>query len=423
MTCQARILDAQVSFLTQPFATPLHISTGIIDEITEARAEVRVRVGGREAVGRGSIYLSDLWAWPDLRLAHEARDASMRSFCERIAASLDEMCGSEAAHPLELGLRLDHAAHAVALDPDPPALARANCASPFDAAINDAVGIAAGVSAFALYDEAAAAPSADHLFPGRGAVAAVRRLLREPVLSADAWLVVGPDDDAETMRPWVRERGYRCFKLKLMGRDPAMDAAHTAAAFRTARELGAHRPRLMADTNCANPDAASVLEYLERVRRADADAFAALEYLEQPTARDIVAHPHDWRAVTALKPVFLDEGLTDLPLMAVAKEQGWSGFALKTCKGHSFSLVAAAWAAEHGLALTLQDLTNPGLAAIHGLLFAAHVPTLNGVELNSPQFTPAANRAWLPRLHAVFEPRDGVHRLPGPVPVGLGSGM
>jgi hypothetical protein len=71
--------------------------------------------------------------------------------------------------------------------------------------------------------------------------------------------------------------------------------------------------------------------------------------------------------------------------------------------------------------LALQDLTNPGLSAIHAALFAAHVPTINGVELNSPQFTPAANAEWMPRLASLFAPSGGNHLLPSlPVP-GLGS--
>ena len=166
------------------------------------------------------------------------------------------------------------------------------------------------------------------------------------------------------------------------------------------------------DTNEANPDAASVLDYLERLRSLDAEAFAALEYFEQPTARDILAHPNDWRPVTRLKPVLLDEGLTSLDILPEAVEQGWSGLALKTCKGHSFALVAAAWAREHGMPIALQDLTNPGYSMIHAALFAAHLPTVNGVELNSPQYTPDANSEWLPRLAGLFEPRDGLHRLP-----------
>ena len=237
-----------------------------------------------------------------------------------------------------------------------------------------------------------------------------------------AWLVVGAGDSlTDDVARVVRERGYQCFKLKLLGRDNAADVARTIEVFHAVQEQGVLQPRLSVDSNEANPDAASVLDYLETLRAADPAAFAALEYLEQPTARDITRHAYDWRAVAKLKPVLLDEGLTSLELLDIALAQGWSGLALKTCKGHSFALVAAAWARAHGLMLALQDLTNPGVAAIHAALFAAHIPMQNGVELNSPQFTPAANGTYLPRLSGLFEPREGAHRLPSPLPDGLGS--
>jgi hypothetical protein len=109
--------------------------------------------------------------------------------------------------------------------------------------------------------------------------------------------------------------------------------------------------------------------------------------------------------------------------MAESRRQGWTGFALKTCKGHSFALLAAAWATGQGMKLAMQDLTNPGYSFLHAALFAARLPTLNGVELNSPQFTPAANHPWLPRLAPLFEPKDGYHHLPETIPLGLGSGL
>ena len=71
--------------------------------------------------------------------------------------------------------------------------------------------------------------------------------------------------------------------------------------------------------------------------------------------------------------------------------------------------------------ISIQDLTNPGIALIHAAFVASHLPTINGVELNSPQFTPTANEAFLPLLRALFEPQGGVHRLPNPIPNGLGS--
>lgn len=425
----AQIIDASVEFIHQPFRKPLQLSTGLISAVTEARARVVVSVGGREAVGRGSIYLSDLWAWPEPALTHAERDAVLRRQCESIAANLFALCGGEAAHPLELGLRLHHSLSfgcQVEVNGQPfmvPVLAQAMCGSPFDAALHDAVGQALGLSAFDFYDELAAVPSADRYFEN-GAVAAIAQTLHPPKPALDAWLVVGARDDLEKdVAPWIRERGYRCFKLKILGQDNAADAARTAEVFQAVRRFGVAQPRLCVDSNEANPDVHSVLDYLMCLRHIDPNAFAALEYLEQPTGRDIVRYAFDWREVTKLKPVLLDEGLTSLDLLPIAAEQGWSGLALKTCKGHSFALLAAAWARQHGLLLSMQDLTNPGYAAVHAALLAARLPTINGVELNSPQYTPAANESWLPRLNELLEPRDGLHHLPNGAITGLGSSL
>jgi L-alanine-DL-glutamate epimerase-like enolase superfamily enzyme len=416
----AEIRRAEVEFYHRPFARPLPLRSGFITEITEARATVEVRVGGQRATGRGAIYLSDPWAWPNEGLSHERKDAAMRDLCERIAADLPALCGGEPQHPLELGLRLHDRIVAGVPASSAPLLARAVCVSPLDAAIHDAVGLAVRLSAFDLYDEDFPVPSADRLFTGEGVCAAIRRTLRPPVAELPAWLIVGPQMTVEEMRPWVRRRGYRCFKLRIPV-EPGPDVARTVEVYEAARSLGVARPRLSVDSNEMHHDSASVMDYLERLGEASLATAAALEYLEQPTHRDIRTYAFDWRPVAALHAVIVDEGLTSIETLEIAKDQGWSGFALKTCKGHSFSLVASAWARVHGLLLTMQDLTNPGLAAIHSALFAARVPALNGIELNSPQFTPAANAEWLPRLSGLLEPTDGVHRLPsGPI-YGLGS--
>lgn len=438
---KTRILDAKVTYFHQPFLKPLQISSGKITEITEARAEVRVAVDGKEAVGRGSIYLSDLWAWPEPSLTHDQRDAILRDLCDHIAANLWDLCGAEQAHPMELGLRLHNSlCHDAPADGSsthsafrilhstfciPSVLARAMCASPFDAAIHDGVGLALGKSAFGFYEDSRPIPSGDALFRGGSVCRSVRGMLQPPRREFDAWLIVSRGDSfgEDGVAPWVQERGYRAFKVKILGRDNQDDAARTAEVYQAVKSLGLDKPRLTVDSNEANPNADGVLDYLERLRSIDSKAFDALEYLEQPTARDIVANPNDWRKVTRLKPVLLDEGLTSFDILPVAREQGWSGLALKTCKGHSFALLAAAWAYENGLMISLQDLTNPGLSAIHAALFAAHVPTVNGVELNSPQYTPAANAEWLPRLSGLLDPRNGIHVLADAAPPGLGSTM
>lgn len=420
---QTQVLGADVEFFEQKFRVPLRLSTGLIETITEARATVRVRVGDREATGRGNIYLSDLWAWPDPSRSHAERDAVLRKECEEIAATLPTLVGP-AAHPLELGLRL-HDAVCEKHDAAPPVLALALCMAPFDAAIHDAAGRALEKSAFDFYQLPTAIPSADYLF-SEGACTAIARMLRTPKNALEAWWLVNAHDDLEGAASdfvrAIRENGMRHFKIKILGKDTAEDAARTAAVFQAAKKQGITSPRLSLDSNEAHVDADAVYDFLQKLQRADAEAFDAVMYLEQPTSRNIRERGFDWRTAAALKPILLDEGLSGFDLLPLTIEQGWSGLALKTCKGHSFTLAAAAWAYEQGLTLAMQDLTNPGFSAIHSWLMAAHLPVINGVELNSPQFTPQANAPWLPRLSGLFEVRDGLHRM-NPHVVGLGSDL
>lgn len=421
MKIECEILSAEVEFLDRTLSHPLQLSSGLITVITEARATVRVRANGKEATGIGAIYLSDLWSWPDPSLSHEHRDGVMRDLCRRFAEELPAW-GAPAAHPLILGLRLhDRACHGELVA---PLLAHALCVSPFDAAIHDAAGRALGLSAFDFYRDNVPVPEADEYFAEKNTFAAIRAALREPEESLTAWWVVGASDDLSgAFSTAVRERKYGAFKLKLLAKDNAADVARTIEVYDTAHRLGIQGVRLSVDTNEGNRSAEEVIDYLERLRAERPDVYNALEYLEQPTSRDILNHPHDWRAVSRLKPAMLDEGLTDLSLLPLAKEQGWGGLALKTCKGHSFTLVAAAWAKEQGIPVAMQDLTNPGYAAIHSYLMAAHLDVINGIELNSYQYTPSANAEWLPRRADLFEIQDGLHRLPVKEVIGIGSDL
>jgi hypothetical protein len=131
--------------------------------------------------------------------------------------------------------------------------------------------------------------------------------------------------------------------------------------------------------------------------------------------------PIDFSAVSARKPVLADECLTSLSLLPEISRLGYAGLALKTCKGHSGLLVAAAWAKAREMPIALQDLTNPGIALIHAAWVGAHLETINGCELNSPQFLPDANTEFARRDPGLFRPEDGVHRLGETPPVGLGG--
>ena len=156
-----------------------------------------------------------------------------------------------------------------------PALARAMCASPFDAAIHDATGIALGRSAFRLFDEDVPIPSADTHFPHGGVlIEAIRRVIRPMRRTLQAWLVVSKTDSLpELIANAYAKSGYRCFKLKITGRDNAEDVRRTIEVHRAAQSVGVAKPTLVIDSNEANPDAASVLDYLEQLEALDCEAY------------------------------------------------------------------------------------------------------------------------------------------------------
>jgi hypothetical protein len=123
-----------------------------------------------------------------------------------------------------------------------------------------------------------------------------------------------------------------------------------------------------------------------------------------------------------LKPVVIDESLVDLASLKLAMEMGYTGVALKACKGQTQSLLLAAAAQRYGLFRCVQDLTCVGASLIHSAGLAAHVPGVAAIESNGRQYCPAANAAWEAKFPGVFTVRDGVMNtaaLDGP---GLGAG-
>ena len=77
----------------------------------------------------------------------------------------------------------------------------------------------------------------------------------------------------------------------------------------------------------------------------------------------------------------------------LAREMGYTGAALKACKGQSQALLMAAAAQKYKMFLCVQDLTCPGASLIHSAGLAAHVPGVAAIEANARQYVPAANKA------------------------------
>ncbi len=416
-----RVVDAAVTFSDVRLRTPLILSRSSITHLTLAHARVTVESpAGQRASGAGMIYLSDGWAWPSTELPHATRDAAMRAYARQVAVALPTICAAW-GHPLELGMALHDAPPAAGVLPP---LAVAVCASPFDAALHDAYGHLHGQSSYALLGPAyLPGDLAGYLGEmGRGVTLEQALALTwrprvlgcvligaaEPLTPAEVTTPVG-DGLPECLTEWVQRYGFFAAKVKPHARDPRDDAARTVAVYRVLRAT-TPEPWLSVDPNEGYPDADTVLAYLAYLREADVEAFHALRYIEQPVPRAASTTVRLAPASTQ-KPILVDEGVTGLDNLPELLHAGWSGIALKTCKGHTLCLLLAAWSRLHGLPYTLQDLTNPALAAQHALNLAARLDTLNGVELNALQFTPDV---------FTLTPRGGCHDASALTGAGLG---
>ncbi len=428
--------------------TPLKFGAGIVSAITDMRCRVLVETrDGRRAEGWGNILLSDLWAFPSTLVPHEKRDAAMRLCAEKFCQHM--LDNARYGHPMELFLEAKPALQEIAAQitselalAEPfPFLAALVCASPVDAALTDAYGRVHNVSSYDAYGpdfmnydlSAWLGPAfvgkypAHYLYPSFKPrlpifhlVGGMDKLTRQEVTPDD------PQDGLPvSLEEWIERDGLRCFKVKLRGTDNEGDVERTAAVARVVAEtyerLGRQeRFYLSTDSNELNPHPDSVVDYLRRLQECSPLAYESLLYLEQPTERDLRAHRFDMSSVAKLKPVVVDEGVTDVECLELAIELGWSGVALKTCKGHSASLLYVAKAKEQGLVVTMQDLTNPGLALVHEAGFAARIDTLMGFEYNSRQFLPRAQPDVIARHESLFHVVDGYVSTETLAPVGLG---
>lgn len=87
---------------------------------------------------------------------------------------------------------------------------------------------------------------------------------------------------------------------------------------------------------------------------------------------------------------------------------GYSGVALKACKGQTDALLMGAAAQKYKMFLCVQDLTCPGASLLHSASLAARIPTVAAIESNARQYCPAGNRGWDERFPSMFRVRDGM---------------
>lgn len=441
-----RVVEVRHAFQSFRYRAPYQFGGRSVDRVTLLDVDIRVRTGdGREAWGFGSMPLGNAWAFP--AASQDDGLGAMQALADALRG-LTAAC-DERGHPIDLFRALEPAYLRAAAEVSRtrglavpiPKLCTLVVASAFDAAIHDAYGKAFGVSVYATYNasymrrdlsiDLGSSFRGEHL--DRYVAVAPRATLpvfhsvgaSDPLEAADVSTRVD-DGLPNTLEEWIPRDGLIRFKIKLNGGHLDADVDRVLAIDRVVTRAQAARGasdwRYSLDFNEGCPNVRYLLDFMARIKRGTPRGFDRILYIEQPTARDLEQdRANVMHEAAKLRPVVIDESLTGLDALRLAREMGYTGVALKACKGQSQAMLMAAAARKFGMFICVQDLTCPGASLVHSAGIAARVPGNAGIEANARQFVPSANEGWDARFPGLFAIHDGVMRtgqLTGP---GLGA--
>jgi L-alanine-DL-glutamate epimerase-like enolase superfamily enzyme len=437
----------QISHSYQDFRyrAPYKFGGFAVDRVTLLNVECVVSLpNGRSAKGFGSMTMGNVWSFPSHVLSYDQTLGAMKSLAEKINAATAAF--REWGHPIDINCALEpaylRAAAEVSLDlrlAEPiPKLCTLVTASPFDAALHDAYGKIHGRNVYQCYGpDLLPKDLATYLGRDYAGQWLSQFLLTRPTPSMPVYHSVGAldaltsaglsqplhDGLPETLSAWIPYSGLDHIKIKLNGDDLTWDLDRVLgvdAVAVQARPNITWRYSLDFNERCRNVE--YLLQFIHTLKERNPAAFARIQYIEQPTARDLAADRHNvMHQAAKLVPVVIDESLTGLDMLLLAREMGYTGVALKACKGQSQAVLMAAAGQIHKMFLCVQDLTCPGASLIQSAGIAAHVPGVAGIEANAREYVPAANQPWLERFPGIFNITNGrmaTGTLTGP---GLGA--
>ncbi len=429
-----RLLEVTTDTEHIGYRAPIKFGGRVVTDavLLNVRVEVETRLGKRGR-GLGSMPMGNIWAWPTRPSTAAQTLAAMVELGQRLAHLAAEY--PEFGHPLEITHDLagqrpaeaDRVTAAAGLREPMPRLAQLVAASPTEAAVHDAYGKALGRNSYdVLGEEFVNRDLAGYLGPEFQGEYLDRYTLRQPKPSMPLYHLVGALDPLtgadlpqrigdglpETLPEWIVADGLTHLKIKLAGDDLAWDVERVLSIDRVAAETQQARGCAdwcySADFNekCGSVD--YVLAFLALIGEHAPLALKRLHYIEQPTHRDLASNLENrMHRAAKIKPVVIDESLVDFESLSLSRELGYSGVALKACKGHSEALLMGAAAQKYQMFLCVQDLTCPGASFLHSASLAARIPTVSALEGNGRQYCPAGNRGWADRFPAMFHVNDG----------------
>ena len=430
----ARIDGVEYSYEDFLYRAPIKFGGNVVDRVTMLNVTMTMRSrAGKVAKGFGSMPMGNVWGFPSkVHTYGETLDAM-----KALTARLKPLIGGyrEYGHPLDVAHALmpsymkaaDEVTREQKLKEPFPALCTLVTASPFDAALHDGFGKLHGRSSYQILSPEFVSHDLSHYlspafageYPDRYVTANPKSSMPlyhlvgavDPLTSGDIAKRIG-DGLPETLPEWIEYSGLDHLKIKLNGEDMNGDVTHVLSVERVAGE--SMRKRKVArwvyslDFNEKCPNVEYLVACLRKVNEGSTAAYERIQYVEQPTKRDLKAdRGNRMHEAAKLKPVVIDESLTSLEMLELAREMGYSGTALKACKGQGEALLMGAAAQKYKMFLCVQDLTCPGASLIHSAGLAAHVPTVAAIECNSRQYVPVANNGWEQRFPGVFDVRNG----------------
>jgi L-alanine-DL-glutamate epimerase-like enolase superfamily enzyme len=436
----ARIEEIRIGFEDYRYRAPYKFGGKEVDRVTMLNVHCRLRSrSGKTAEGYAAMSMGNVWSFPAPEIGYDTTLAAMKTLADKVARITRDF--TEYAHPLDVNHALEpeylkaaaETSREMQLTRPIPKLCTLVTASPVDAAIHDAFGRLHGRNAFTAcgrefvrYDLAHYLGSdfrGEYLDPYILAKPAPRIRMYHSVGASDALTaaeVSRPVGDGlpETLEGWIPYNGVTAIKIKLNGNDLHWDVDRVASIDRVTTAVQAKRGvrewMYSLDFNERCPNVQYLLEFEHRLKLRAPRAFDLVQYIEQPTARDLAADRQNTMFEAAkLRPVVIDESLTGLDALLLAREMGYTGAALKACKGQSQTLLLSAATQKYKMFRCVQDLTCPGAALVHSVGIACHVPAASALEANAREYVPAANRGWEKRFPGIFEVRDGWIRTTG----------
>lgn len=412
------VREAEASERPVRFRLPFHYGSVVLEAAPEIVLRVVVETAdGRSSEGFSAELAAPKWFDKDPALTHADNFDQLRDATDAAARSAVEVGEAMMPARLSVAVAADHARFR--RRPTGNGLVDAFGVSLVDRAVVDALCRLEGQSLtavlranaigldFALFVPDLAGVDAGHWLAARTPLdrTAIRHTVGfDDPLRADDVRSRPSDGWPVALAEVIAADGVRRFKIKLCGTVAADIARLSAVADLLDNALPAYGATLDANEQFANVEALAefyaAVTAEPRLRRL----WASVAYVEQPLPRHR-ALAGDVEALSAVKPIIIDESDDGYGAALEARRCGYRGVSVKTCKGFYKSLVnaarAEAWNAEAsgaggngaaGFLLSAEDLSAQAGHALHQNLALWSFLGLEDSERNGHHYGPGLSR-------------------------------